>query len=132
MEPRPVVLGLNLCDYVIIEERTKKVSLVGMFTGLGVTDFPALAPPFSVFALLTDGLGSATIELVLTRLENNDQIYSHTGSLTFPDKVAEVASHLRLRRCVLPAPGLYQFTLMVDGEWAAQRRLRVYKLETEG
>ncbi len=40
MGPRPVVLGLSLWDYVLVEERTKKVSLIGMFTGLGVSDFP--------------------------------------------------------------------------------------------
>src|SRR5437868_1545936 len=127
MEPRPVVLGLTLCDYVIVEERTKKVSLIGTFTGLGVPEFPAQPPPFSVFAILTDGLGDATMELDVTHMETNDSIFSHSGVLNFPDKVAEVAYHMRLRQCVFPAAGLYQFTLTVNGEWAAQRRLRVYK-----
>src|SRR5262249_33631572 len=51
-----------------------------------------------------------------------------------PDRVsvvAEVVYHLRSHRCVFPAPGLYQFTLMVDGDWVAQRRLRVYKREIQ-
>jgi len=88
MEPRPVVLGLTLCDYFLVEERTKKESLTGTFTGLGVADFPAQVLPFSVFAMLTDGLGSATI--------------------------------------------IYQFTLTLDGEWLASRRLHVYQRGTEG
>jgi hypothetical protein len=31
MIPPPIALGLALCDYVIVEERTKKVSLIGRF-----------------------------------------------------------------------------------------------------
>jgi hypothetical protein len=29
----PDILGLAVCDYVIIEERTKKLSLIGNFSG---------------------------------------------------------------------------------------------------
>src|SRR5262245_3803408 len=123
MDPRPVVLGLNLCDYVIVEERTRKVSLIGTFSGLGTAEFPALAPPFSVFAMLTDGLGSATIELIVIQMETNEQVYLHQAVLTFPDKVAEVRYHLRVRQCTFPTPGNYQFTLVLDGEWMAHRRL---------
>src|SRR5207248_6172022 len=100
MEPRPVVLGLTLCDYVIVEERTKKVSLIGTFTGLSVPQFPGQALPFSVFAVLTDGLGSGTIELGIVHMETNEVLYSHQGVLTFPDIVTEVMYHFRLRQRV--------------------------------
>src|SRR2546427_5911737 len=100
MEPRPIVLGLTLCDYVLVEERTKKVSLIGTFTGLGVADFPAQALPFSVFTVLTDGFGSATIELVLTHMDSNEEVNSYRATLQFPDKVTEVMYHLRLNHCV--------------------------------
>ncbi len=132
MGPRPIVVGMSLCDYVIVEERTKKLSLIGTFTGLGVPHFPALVAPFSVFAVLTDGLGGATMELLVTHMDTNEETYSHQASLTFPDKVTEVSYHLRLRQFVFPAAGTYQFTLLLDGEWMAQRRLRVYHREIEG
>ncbi len=48
------------------------------------------------------------MELVVTHRETNELSYSHSGSLTFSDKVAEVAYRLRLRQCRFPAPGLYQ------------------------
>src|SRR5437762_14205083 len=94
MEPRPVVLGLTLCDYVIVEERTKKVSLIGTFTGLGVPDFPAQASPFSVFTVLTDGLGSATIELLVTHMETNAEVRSPWATLVLPDQVTELMYQL--------------------------------------
>lgn len=131
MYPKPIVVGLTLCDQVIVEERTQKVSIIGSFTGLGATAFPAHVPPFSVMAVLTDGLGNGRIELVVRHVESNEEVYAHRADLVFSDKVAEVTYHLRLRQLVFPAPGNYQFTLLLDGEWMAQRRLRVYQRETE-
>ncbi len=131
MARQPVVIGLTLCDYVIVEERTKKVSLIGAFTGLGVPAFPAMAVPFSVFATLTGADGNVTMKLVVTHLESNDEIHFHTGILRFPDPVVEVYYHLRLSQCVFPAPGSYVFSLQADAELIAQRRLRVYQRESE-
>lgn len=131
MARQPVALGLTLCDYVIVEERTRKVSLIGAFTGLGVPEFPATIPPFSVFAVLTEAAGDVTMKVVMTHMETNEEVYIHAGILHFADPVAEVYYHLRLRQRVFPAPGLYLFALFADGELIAQRRLRVYQREIE-
>src|SRR5207302_8541885 len=126
MIARPVALGLTLCDYVIVEERTKKASLIGTFTQISATQFPVVAQPFSVFAVLTDGFGdAAVVELVVMRLDTGEDIYRYRSQLRFPDKLAEVSVLFRLRQCSFPAAGIYQFTLVVDGERVAQRRLHV-------
>ncbi len=131
MVPRPIVLGLTLCDYVVVEEKTRKVSLIGTFAAIAASSFPAMAQPFSVFVVLTDGLGDATIELVITRLDSGDEVFSYRGQLHFPGKLAEVSFHARLRQCSFPAPGQYQFTLLIDGEWIAHRRIQVYSKEVQ-
>jgi hypothetical protein len=117
---------MTLCDYVIVEERTKKVSLIGGFTGMRVNDFPSTPSPFSVYAALTDGLGDVTIEVIVSRLDTEEEIYHFHNLVRFPDKLAKVRFHLRLTHCSFPVAGSYQFTLLADGEWLAQRRLRVY------
>ncbi len=131
MIPCPVTLGLTLCDYVIIEERTKKASLIGSFTGLAASQFPVTAQPFSVFAVLTDGHGDGIMDLVLTRLDTGEEVLAFQSRLHFPELLAEVRFLIRLRQCSFPAPGTYQFTLLVDGEWVGQRRFRVYQREEE-
>jgi hypothetical protein len=131
MPTPPVAVSLTLCDYVIVEERTKKISLIGTFTGLKVADFPATPHPFSVFAVLTDGIGDVTIDLSVTQLATNEEVAIHQGRMRFPDKLAEVSYHARLHHCTFPAPGVYQFTLLADGEWVAHRRLRVYSAEEQ-
>jgi hypothetical protein len=128
MALRPVVLGLTLCDYVIEEARTKKISLIGSFSGLRGPGFPLLHP-FSVYAALTDGLGEVTVDLVVMELERGEDLYRVRGTLHFADKLAEVNYHLRIKQFQFPRPGIYQFTLFLNGEWAAQRRLRVYQTE---
>jgi hypothetical protein len=40
--------------------------------------------------------------------------------------LAEISFHVRLLSCPIPAPGIYSFTLLVDREWIAQRRVRIY------
>jgi hypothetical protein len=126
MVPTPVALGLAVCDYVIVEEKTKKISLIGTFAGIKANEFPATPSPFSVFAVLTDGSGDATIKLSVLQLETDEEIYAYQSQVHFPDPLAEVSFHLRLHHCVFPAAGTYQFTLLVDGEWVAQRRIRLY------
>ncbi len=87
--------------------------------------------PFSVFAVLTESSGDVTMNLVITHMESNDEDYNHTGNLHFPDLVAEMSYHLRLRQRVFSAPGSYLFSLLADGELIAQRRLNVYQREGE-
>lgn len=131
MVSRPIALGLTLCDYVIVEERTKKVSLIGTFTGIAMEQFPSVAPPFSVVATVTDGLGEAPVDLVVVNLNTGEENYVFRGRCQFPDKLAEVSIHVRMNQCSFPAPGMYQFTLLVDGEWVAQRRIRIRQKEEE-
>jgi hypothetical protein len=105
-----------LCDYVLIEDGTKRASLIGGLTSLEAGGFPYLAPAFFVFAALIDGLGDATVQLVATRLDTNDQIYARRRPVRFSDRLRELHVIFRVADCRFPAPGYYQFSLLVDGE----------------
>jgi hypothetical protein len=129
MIPPPVALGLTLCDYVIVEERTRKVSCIGSFTGVKVASFPAIPPVFCVFAPLTGGAGEAALELVVTRLDTDQEVYMVRQKVHFPDRLTEVCVLFRIRDCSFPAAGWYEFALLVDSEWIARRRLHAYAAE---
>jgi hypothetical protein len=66
------------------------------------------------------------MELVVVRLDTGEEVYSRRHVVRFSDKLAEWRLHLRVRDCAFPVPGHYQFTLLADGEWLAQRRVYVY------
>jgi hypothetical protein len=44
--------------------------------------------------------------------------------------LSEIRLNLRVRHCSFPASGYYQFSLLADGEWLAQRRI-LFFLEGE-
>jgi hypothetical protein len=131
MVPSPLALALTLCDQVIVEEGTRKVSVIGSFRELHSRSCPFTPAPFSVLAVLTGTQGEEDLTLTVTALETDEEIYSFRRRIRLPDRFAEGRAAIRLVDCTFPAPGLYSFTLLVDGDWIAQRRLQVRQLETE-
>jgi hypothetical protein len=125
----PVAIGLTLCDYALVEEGTKKVSLVGIFSGIRTTGFPSAPRTICVFAAFTDGLGEAIMDLSISRLETDEELYTNQQPVHFPDRFQEVRVRFRVHEFSFPAPGAYLFSLLADGEMVAQRRVTVYAIE---
>lgn len=98
MVPPPQALALTLCDRVIIELGTKNPTLVGIFLGRKVEEFPSEPVAFSVFVPLTEASGPGTLELVAVRLDTNEQIYSQRGDVTFPDRFTVINAHFRVSK----------------------------------
>jgi hypothetical protein len=131
MVPTPVAVGLTFCEKLIVEEATRNLSMVNCFSQVRATSFPHLSAPFFVVAALTNSQGTGTIELALTRLETDELIQRWQYPIQFPDRFAVVRVRFRISDCSFPAPGRYQFTLLVDGEWAAQRDMKIVQPESQ-
>jgi hypothetical protein len=120
-----MVLGLTVCEKVIVEQGTGNVTLVSAFTKFVVNEFPTPPQKFAVYTALTAGLGDGTIELVVTNLETNEEIHAVQLPVHFADRLTELRVLFRIASCSFPAAGDYQLTLLIDGEWLAQRRIQV-------
>ena len=94
-----------------------------------MSGFPALSQPFSVYAVLTDAFGNATMEINIVSLATDEEIYSYFGALHFADKLTELRVHVRVRECKFSQAGRYQVSLLVDGEPIAQRVIDIYSKE---
>lgn len=129
MVPAPMAVGLTVCHYVAFEEGTRNVTIAGSFLGFRGTNFPFTPSPFCVFAPLIGGQGRGVIELSVTRLQTDTEVFTLQRPIHFPDRFTEVRALFRLANFVFPAPGVYLFTLLVDGEWVAQRRIMVTQME---
>jgi len=129
MAPTPVAIGLAICDYVIREAKTHKITLVGCFDKLRCPSFPSAPHPLSVFAALTGGLGHVKIDLVISRMDTGEEIALYSNPANFPEKLTVVNYHLRLNHLSFPEATVYEFVLFADGQWLAQRRLEVEKTE---
>ena len=53
----PFPLALLLCDSVIVDERSKKKTLVGVFNRVWAKQFPTTYSPLTIYARLTDAQG---------------------------------------------------------------------------
>jgi hypothetical protein len=90
MLPPPIPLALAICEQIIIEKGTRNITLDSTFNKFRVHDFPSDPQRFHAYCLLTDGEGPATMELVVTRLETDQVIYSHELAASFPSRHATI------------------------------------------
>jgi hypothetical protein len=91
--------------------------------------FPSEPVPFTVLALLTDGVGEVMLEVVIERLDNLEEIYRYQHAYRFAHPLHEIRFQLRVVRCSFPVAGVYQVSLLADGEVLAQRRLTIVREE---
>lgn len=125
MAKLPVAIGLSLCEQIIIEERTQNVTLVNCFSYRQAERFPSEPIPFVVFALLTDGFGEVTLEVGIERLDTMADIYRRAAKAQFKESLDSVRFIHRVRNCSFPISGDYQVTLLADGIFVAQRKIRI-------
>jgi hypothetical protein len=121
----PTVLGLLVCDQVVIEERTLNVTLVNCFTKRNVRVFPSERQRFAVFAALTDGLGDIDLRLVVERLDTAEEIFHESRTLRFGDHLQEVRFLFRVTSCSFPVAGRYDLILFANDSEVARHRIRI-------
>jgi hypothetical protein len=102
MTPRPIPLGMTICEKLIVEEGTKNVTPVSCFTRLVDSEFPTPKKRLVLFTALKDGLGSGTIEIVLSRLDTDDVVYRRQVPSRFADRLQEVRIVFRMNECSFP------------------------------
>jgi hypothetical protein len=129
MLQRPTAVGVLLCEQVIVEEGTKNLTLVNSFSRRTVRSFPAEPFSFTVFALLTDGLGDVTIDVVISRLDTMEDLYQRSRSYRFTDPLDTVRVTVRVRDFSFPEPGRYRVALSIENELIAHRNLLIRQRE---
>jgi hypothetical protein len=125
MIQRPTAVGLILCQQAIIEEETRNVTLVNSFAELRVDAFPSSPQRFTVFAILTDGLGDMTLELDIARLDTLESIYARSWRATWTNPLRAVRFLARVGSCTFPTPGRYQVSLLADNDLITQTVINV-------
>src|SRR5687768_15672054 len=123
MVQRLNAVGLTLCRMVVVADKTRNVTLVDTFQRLEFESFPAMAEPFCAYAVLTDGLGDVTIDLVVSQCDTLEEVYTRSLRAKFKDPLRHLRLWWVVRTCAFPAPGRYQFDLQVEGETLTQNVL---------
>jgi hypothetical protein len=122
---RPSAAGIFLCRTIVVEENTRNVTLVNTIHRIEFTSFPSPPTPLEAYSVLCDGMGEVNLKLVVTRCATLDEIYSRSTKIVFHSPLLRTGLHWKVRSCVFPAPGDYEFSLQADGETITQAVLRV-------
>ena len=104
---------------MIVEERSRNVSLINCFTRKLVDEFPTPMQRFVLYAVFANGMGTIPVEVRVTRLHGDEDISTHTVGVTFADPLVDYRFVYRFQTLVFPEPGKYEFALYSGSELLA-------------
>lgn len=113
-KPKPILLSVNVCDTIIRDEQTKKVSLIGLFSIIGANSFPCTHPQMHVYIALTNGHGKYKTKIRFVSLENGEMLAGMEGQLDFVSPLQVVEVNLRWENLRFRKPGDYEVEVLCD------------------
>jgi len=124
-----IPLGMIICDTVIQDIKTKKKSLIGIFSQINAVRAPIQHPKMVVFLVLTEGNGRYDCELRCVRDDDHAAVMTAKGRIDFknPQQVLELA--FDLNGPVFPDFGHYRFEFFAEGEPVISRKFRVIRVQ---
>jgi len=125
---KPVLLSILVCDLVLRDEATKKLSLIGLFNRISAAEFPCRHPQIHVFISLTDGHGTSPAELRLVHRRTEETLAALQGQVHFPSPNAVVEMNFDVHGTMFPEPGQYSFDFFCSGELIGSRPFEVTQL----
>lgn len=129
--PVPSVLAMLVCDQVIIDEQTKKKSLIGVFDNLNSSAFPALMN-CAVYTKLADAEGHYKFQLRVVSLKDESLLsdLQFEADVRTREEPAEIALHLA--GLPLNEPGKYEFQLYANDVFLSRITIKASRLTLPG
>lgn len=124
-KPTPSVLSVNICDSIIRDEVTKKVSLIGLFNAIRANRFPCKHPQVHVYIALTNGHGKYKAEVRFTNVEQGKPIAGMTGEFVFKSPLQVVELNLCWQRLTFEKAGEYIVEILCDDTLIGTRKFIV-------
>jgi hypothetical protein len=119
---KPNVVAMVICDMVLRDERTKNLSLIGLFNQIHGVRLPMLHDRMFVFLSLTDGHGRQPF-LLQCKSPDEIVIFETRGEAVFNDPLEVTDAYIEIRGLLLPSAGLYTFEFTCGGELTLRRFL---------
>jgi hypothetical protein len=116
----PVVKGVYVCDEVLADPGSRKVSLLNAFTTLrpGTPGFPYELGRMCVLVALRGGRGPARFRVDVVPSGGEGVVYRTVDrELRFVDPLMTVSASFRLERVRFPRPGRYGVEVVCDNEF---------------
>ncbi len=126
----PDVLSLIVCDQIITDRVTGKVSLIGMFSAVHAPRFPVSHPQICVYVALTDGRGKTPITIrIVDANEARKPLVEGKGVVEFKDP--RMIANLALQFHGLTFPEAGQYRVQIWSGTSLLREARLHLLKTK-
>ena len=122
----PDILSLIVCDQIITDRVTGKQSLIGMFSRIHASRFPATQPQLCVHVSLTEGRGKTPVMIRIVDSEDSrPPIVQGQGVVDFKNPRAVANLALQFYGLVFPQPGEYRVQILSSGTLLREARLEL-------
>ncbi len=126
------MVPILVCDQVLQEAGTNKVTLVGIFERISSSVFPFdWVRGVAVYARLTDAQGTYDMRMELVRLEDEQAIARADFEVTVEDCMRAQEIAREFDRLGFERPGRYEFRLFANDRYLGGSVLDVVDLEAE-
>lgn len=121
-KPKPIVLGMIICDTVIEDKLTNKKTLIGLFNRINSPKTPCVHPCVNVFLCLTEGIGEYDGKLRCINVTTDKPILEIGGKINFKDIKEVIELNFELQGIMFPSFGEYRFEFFCNGDPLISRR----------
>ena len=126
-----ICYSLLFADKVFTEDNGKK-GIIGVFGAFNFPKFPAITPPWFIYAGLANISGKHEFSINLVRDEAQQVVLPISGEIEIPENSKEVEIVIPISNLTFQKAGIHILTLNIDGVQLMSRILRVSQLEASG
>ena len=131
--PTPKLLAMVVCDDVIQDRLSNKISLIGIFDRFLTPRLPAIIRPIGVYARLVDAQGEYTFRLDLVRVKDLKTIASATApAVHIEDRLQSFELVFSIPPLKFEESGPYEFRLFADDLHVGNGPFQVVQIQAEG
>ncbi len=128
----PYTLALIVCDQIYADPATGKMTLLGTFSTIGASRFPAIHPSMAIYLAVTDGRGKCPIRVRLVDVdETREPVFTLDGQVEFKDPRSVVEMPFQTPPLQFPEPGEYRLQLFCGDEPLMERRIVLLQMAEE-
>ena len=125
---KPILKAMLLCDQTIVEEGTRKRTLIGIFDRIKGVKFPIFHPAMSVYVQFREIEGQLDFALELFDLEENKSLHrAMIKDYTVKEKSRDCELVFNLFSVKFEHGGDYEFRIFVNDLIFGQKSFKILK-----
>ena len=126
MEIKPILKAMLLCDQTIVEEGTRKRSLIGLFDRVKAAQFPTMHPSMSVYVQFREIEGTFDFTLELFDLNSAKTVHkAMVKNFKVQDKSRDCELVFNIMSVRFEREGEYEFRIYVNDMIFGQKSFQV-------